>query len=62
MKRYLMRTTMLVYVGYIALLTALAYNPKTDTSTRGLIALALMLFVLWLAKGGTAPFYETYQW
>ena len=62
MKRYLMRTTMLVYVGYIALLTALAYNPTTDSSIRGLIALALVLFVLWLSQGGTAPSFETYQW
>ena len=62
MKRYLMRTTLLVYVGYIALLTALAYNPKTDTSTRGLIALAMALFILWLAKGDAAPSYATYEW
>ena len=62
MKRYLMRTTLLVYVGYIALLTALAYNPTTDSSIRGLIVLALALFILWLVKGDSAPSYATYEW
>jgi hypothetical protein len=62
MKRYLMRTTLLVYVCYIALLTALAYNPATDTSTRGLIALALVLFILWQATSGSFPSYIAYLW
>ena len=62
MKRYLMRTTLLVYVGYIALLTALAYNPTTDTSARGLIALALLLFILWLATSQSCNSYMAYVW
>jgi len=62
MKRYLMRTTLLVYVGYVALLTALAYNPAANTSSRGLIALALILFVLWFAKGESWGSYATYVW
>ena len=62
MKRYLIRTTLLVYVGYVALLTALAYNPNTDASSRGLIALALGLFILWLGSSGSSPSYTTYNW
>ncbi|MBA3871260.1 MAG: hypothetical protein H0X30_19115 [Anaerolineae bacterium] len=62
MKRCLIRTTLLVYVGYVVLLTALAYNPNTDTSSRGLIALALILFILWMGSSGTSPAYTAYIW
>jgi hypothetical protein len=62
MKRLVIRTTLLVYVGYVALLTALAYSPSTDTSSRGLIVLALGLFILWLGKGGSNPLYTAYVW
>ena len=62
MRRYLIRTTLLVYVAYVALLTALAYNPNTDTSSRGLITLALIVFVLWLVSSGSSPSYAAYVW
>ena len=62
MNRVLIRTTLLVYVGYVALLTELASNPATDGSCRGLIFLALALFILGLATSRYFPVFTAYVW
>ena len=60
MRLCLMRTTLLVYVGYIALLTELACNPTTDAPSRAIVVMALGLFILRVASNRFSPCYTAY--